>query len=172
VNALMDDAGQTRLRALYDTHAPALFRYAMRLTNGDRGRAEDIVQETMIRAWRHAKDDDGRSIRPWLFTVAHRIAIDAHRARVARPPESTDTMLAAVPSADDLDATLDRIVVLDALESLSGVHRDVIVQTYYLGRSVNEAADALGVPGGTVKSRSYYALRAMKLALAERGLDT
>jgi RNA polymerase sigma-70 factor (ECF subfamily) len=168
----LDEAAETRLRALYDAHAPALLRYAIRLTNGDRGRAEDIVQETLVRAWRHAKADDERSIRPWLFTVAHRLAIDAHRARSARPPEAPDTLLAAVPGGDDVDASLDRILVLDALQSLSEVHRSVIVQTYYLGRSVDEAARALGVPPGTVKSRSYYALRALKLALSERGVQT
>jgi RNA polymerase sigma-70 factor, ECF subfamily len=166
-----DDA-EASLRALYDQHAPVLLAYAMRLTNGDRARAEDIVQETLVRAWRHLDrlDEASGPVRPWLFTVAQRLAIDAHRARQARPHEVGAAALAAVPGLDELEPALDRIVIVDALDSLSREHRAVIVETYYRGRSVAEAARVLGVPEGTVKSRCYYALRALKLALAERGV--
>jgi RNA polymerase sigma-70 factor (ECF subfamily) len=162
------------LRALYEGHAPVLLAYAIRLTDGDRARAEDIVQETFVRAWRNLDKLDERAgpVRPWLFTVAQRLAIDAHRARKARPPETGDAVLAAVPSFDDVENTLDRIVIADALNSLSADHRAVIVETYFRGRSVAEAAKVLGIPPGTVKSRAYYALRALKLALAERGVTT
>lgn len=169
------DAGrEASLRALYDGHAPVLLAYALRLTGGDRGRAEDIVQETLLRAWRNLDrlGQDTGPVRPWLFTVAQRLAIDAHRARRARPAEVGDAALAAVPGLDELEPTLNRIVVTDALDSLSREHRAVIVETYYRGRSVAEAARVLGVPEGTVKSRCYYALRALKLALAERGVTT
>jgi RNA polymerase sigma-70 factor (ECF subfamily) len=77
-----------------------------------------------------------------------------------------------VPSLDDVEQTLDRILVADALQALTHEHRAVIVETYYRGRSVAEAATELGIPPGTVKSRCYYALRALKLALAERGVTT
>jgi RNA polymerase sigma-70 factor (ECF subfamily) len=166
------DDPEASLRALYDQHAPVLLAYAMRLTNGDRARAEDIVQETLVRAWRNLDrlDESAGPVRPWLFTVAQRLAIDAHRARHARPPEVGAAALAAVPGLDELEPTLDRIVIVDALDSLSREHRAVIVETYYRGRSVAEAAKVLGVPEGTVKSRCYYALRALKLALAERGV--
>ncbi|HEV7187186.1 MAG TPA: sigma-70 family RNA polymerase sigma factor [Blastococcus sp.] len=162
------------LRALYDEHAPALLGYALRLTDGDRVRAEDIVQETLLRAWRNLDRLDGNDgpVRPWLFTVAQHLAIDAHRARRARPAEVGDAALAAVPGLDELEGTLDRIIVTDALGALSHEHRAVIVETYYRGRSVAEAARVLGIPPGTVKSRCYYALRALKLALAERGVTT
>jgi RNA polymerase sigma-70 factor, ECF subfamily len=167
-----DAAGEESLRALYDQHAPVLLSYAMRLTEGDRARAEDIVQETLVRAWRHLDrlDQQDRPVRPWLFTVAQRLAIDAHRARLARPPEVGAAALASVPALDEIEHTLDRIVVVDALDSLSREHRAVIVETYYRGRSVADAARVLGVPEGTVKSRCYYALRALRLALAERGV--
>jgi RNA polymerase sigma-70 factor, ECF subfamily len=166
------DTREESLRALYDGHASALLAYALRLTDGDRGRAEDIVQETLVRAWRHLDrlDETAGPVRPWLFTVAQRLAIDAHRARRARPPETGDAVLASVPGFDDVEPALDRIVVTDALDSLSAEHRAVIVETYYRGRSVAEAAAVLGIPPGTVKSRSYYALRALRLALAERGV--
>jgi RNA polymerase sigma-70 factor, ECF subfamily len=161
------------LRALYEAHAPVLLGYALRLTGGDRVRAEDIVQETLIRAWRNLDrvDQDGdRPVRPWLFTVAQHLAVDAHRARRARPTEVGDGALASLPGMDQVEAVLDRVVVTDALHALSPEHRAVIVETYYLGRSVAEAARVLGIPPGTVKSRCYYALRALKLALAERGV--
>jgi RNA polymerase sigma-70 factor, ECF subfamily len=169
--------GETRernLRALYDAHAPALLAYALRLCGGDRARAEDVVQETLVRAWRHLEelDPEASPVRPWLFTVAHHLAIDAHRARRARPTEVNDAELALVPALDDLAGALDRIVVTDALGALSPEHRAVIVETYYRGRTVSEAAAVLGIPPGTVKSRCYYALRALKLALAERGVTT
>lgn len=168
----VDAAAEAQLRKLYDDHARSLFGYAMRLTNGDRGRSEDVVQETLIRAWRHRESlDAGRGpVRPWLFTVAHHVAVDAHRARSARPPEVGDVMLAALPAGDEMDKSLDRLVIGDALASLSDEHRAVIVETYYRGRSVSEAAASLAVPPGTVKSRTFYALRALKLALAERGV--
>jgi RNA polymerase sigma-70 factor (ECF subfamily) len=168
------NAAEESLRVLFDRHATVLLAYALRLADGDRGRAEDIVQETLVRAWRNIDrlDEAAGPVRPWLFTVAQRVAIDAHRARRARPPETGDAVLAAVPSLDELEHTLDRIVVADALESLSAEHRAVIIETYYRGRSVAEAAGILGIPAGTVKSRSYYALRALKLALAERGVTT
>jgi RNA polymerase sigma-70 factor (ECF subfamily) len=162
------------LRALYEAHAPVLLAYALRLTEGDRPRAEDIVQETLLRAWRNIDrvDRDDRPIRPWLFTVAQHIAVDAHRARRARPTEVGDAALAVLPGLDQVEATLDRIVVTDALHALSPEHRAVIVETYYRGRSVADAARVLGIPPGTVKSRCYYALRALKLALAERGVTS
>jgi RNA polymerase sigma-70 factor, ECF subfamily len=168
------ETGERDLRALYDAHALALLAYALRLCDGDRALAEDLVQETLVRAWRHLDrlDPAAGPVRPWLFTVAQHLAIDAHRARRARPPEVGDVALDAVPGLDRIESTLDRIVVTDALQSLSKEHRAVIVETYYRGRTVAEAAGVLGVPPGTVKSRCYYALRALKLALAERGVTT
>jgi RNA polymerase sigma-70 factor (ECF subfamily) len=168
-----DDAGTVFVRSVYAEHGEALLGHVTRLT-GDRARAEDIVQETVLRAWRNADklDDDDRPLRPWLFTVASRLVIDDHRARRARPAEVGDEALAATPDASpgaDLDAHLDRWQILDALNSLGTAHRDAIVETYYRGRTVTEAALALGVPAGTVKSRVFYGLRALRLALEERG---
>src|SRR3954451_15707186 len=165
-------AEDSALRALYKQHAAPLLAYAVRLCGGDRGRAEDIVQETLLRAWRHpqALDPERGPLRSWLFTVARNVAVDAHRARRARPSEVGDEALALVPAGDEIEHALDTWLIAEAMSSLTPDHRAVLVETYYRGRSVAEAASALGVPPGTVKSRTFYALRALKLALEERGV--
>jgi RNA polymerase sigma-70 factor (ECF subfamily) len=170
----VSSAEDSALRALYEQHAGPLFAYALRLTGGDRGRSEDIVQETLLRAWRHpqALDPERGPVRSWLFTVARNNAVDAHRARRARPTEVGDDALAVVPAVDEIEQALDRWLIADALATLSVEHRAVLVETYYRGRSVAEAAATLGVPAGTIKSRTFYALRALRLALEERGVTT
>jgi RNA polymerase sigma-70 factor (ECF subfamily) len=161
------------IRTLYAEHAGPLLGYVLRLTGGDRQRAEDVVQETLLRAWRHpeALAAASGSPRPWLCTVARHIVVDGVRARNARPPETSGEHLAEIAVEDDeLDRALTAWEVADALATLTPDHRAVLVETYFRGRSVAEAASVLGVPAGTVKSRTYYALRALRLALEERGL--
>lgn len=169
----MQTTDEELLRALCRDHAGALLNYAVRLTDGDRGRAEDIVQETLIRAWRNpqAVDPSRGSARPWLFTVALHVAIDGQRARRARPAEVDVETATVVGVPDGIDEALAGWLVEDALATLSPEHRSVLVETYYKGRTVAEAASALGIPAGTVKSRAYYALRALRLALEERGVN-
>jgi RNA polymerase sigma-70 factor (ECF subfamily) len=158
------------VRALYAEHAAPLLRYALRMTDGDRQRAEDIVQETLLRAWLHPEAIADRPARPWLFAVARNLAVDAHRARKARPYEVGESALTLIPVPDEADRVLESWAVADALAALRPDHRRVLLETYYRGRSVAEAAVVLGIPAGTVKSRAFYALRALKLALEERGL--
>ena len=158
------------IAALMRDHGGALLAHVRRRV-GDASRAEDIVQEVMLRAWRHADrlDPGGGSLRPWLFTTADHLATDAHRARRARPPEVGGAALDGCTVADATDRAADALDVAGALRALTPEHRSVLVETYYLGRTVAEAAAVLGIPVGTVKSRSYYALRALRLALEERG---
>lgn len=167
-------ADEAALRRLWDDHAGPLLGFVLRLTGGDRGRAEDVVQETMLQAWRHpeALDPARGPIRPWLLTVARRVVIDQYRARQARPDEVGDDGLADLATEDGIDAALDRWLVADALATLTAEHREALVHTYYAGRTVNEAAVTLGIPPGTVKSRVFYGLRALRLALEERGVST
>ncbi|MEU4506515.1 sigma-70 family RNA polymerase sigma factor [Streptomyces sp. NPDC024089] len=160
------------MRALYREHAGPLFAYVLRLVAGDRQRAEDVVQETLIRAWKNAGRLGGAtgSVRPWLVTVARRIVIDGHRSRQARPPETDPSPLEAVPAEDEMEKALWLMTLSEALDDLTTAHREALVETYFKGRTVSEAAEVLGIPSGTVRSRVFYALRSMKLALEERGI--
>ncbi|MFF3554084.1 sigma-70 family RNA polymerase sigma factor [Streptomyces tsukubensis] len=151
-------------------HGPALLSFLQGLTYGDQQRAEDLVQETLVRAWQHpeAFERPYESMRPWLFTVGRRLAIDARRSRLARPAEIGDGVLATVPDpADPVDPTdptesaVARLDVRAAVGSLSADHRAVLDRLYFQGLSVRETAESLGIPPGTVKSRTHYALRAL-----------
>jgi RNA polymerase sigma-70 factor (ECF subfamily) len=161
------------MQQLHADHAAALWRFTLRLVDNDRLRAEDVVQETMLRAWRHRKVLDGTppAVRAWLFTVARNIVIDEWRTRRSR----SELTFADVPEGEDLDDRTDELllswVVADALTRLSPEHRAVLLECYYRGRPVSEAARRLGVPEGTVKSRTHYALRALRLALEEMGVS-
>ena len=162
-------------RVLFDEHAGALLVYVQRLMRGDRQAAEDIVQETLLRAWRNADKVPERSRRPWLFVTARHLVIDAHRARQSRPPEVTaELMPMSTPGLGDddgLDAALDSVLVADALRTLSPEHRAVLFDSYYRGETAAQIAAARGIPAGTVRSRMYYALKALRLALHERGVN-
>ncbi|MGP4109432.1 sigma-70 family RNA polymerase sigma factor [Streptomyces sp. 4N509B] len=159
-------AREQTLRTLYEEHAPALHRYVLRLLSGDRHRAEDVVQETLLRSWLSRNLDTRQSLRPWLFTVARNLVIDDHRQRMARPQETGDSWLDDVATdADDVNRILSLHMLGPAVRALSPAHREVLYETYYVGRSTREAALAIGVPQGTVKSRLYHALRALRLAL-------
>ncbi len=164
---------EARAEALYRRYAVPLMVFCLKQTGGDRQWAEDVVQETFVRAWRNADrlDDDAESLMPWLATVARRIVIDDRRAKSARPQEVNPEPLEHVPGDDQWEPLLRGMVVADALQSLSHAHREVLVETVLRDRTVNEAAQVLGIPVGTVKSRVYYAIRALKLALEEKGLE-
>jgi RNA polymerase sigma-70 factor, ECF subfamily len=166
-----DDAAL--LRTLHDQHSRAVWAYVLRLTNGDAARADDVVQETMLRAWRNPQvlDQSQGSARAWLLTVARRIVIDDWRARSRR----SEVIVAELPetvepaSGDQADRTVDGLLVTEAMKRLSADHRAVLFECYHRGASVAEAAATLGVPPGTIKSRTHYALRALREALQEMG---
>ncbi len=170
----MASADAERLRILYADHAGPLLGYVLKLTNGDRAHAEDVVQETFLRAWQHSEAfaPDRGSPRAWLCTVARNLVVDGARARRARPKEVGEDALhlAAAAVEDDHDRMLLGWEVAEAMATLSPDHRAVLRETYFKGLSVAEAAKVLGIPPGTVKSRTYYALRALRLAFEERGI--
>jgi RNA polymerase sigma-70 factor (ECF subfamily) len=156
------------IRAVYKQHGQAVLAYATKLT-GDRAAAEDVLQETLVRAWRHSHvlvNGQG-SVRAWLLTVAGRIVVDRVRARAARPREVAESPAQAPMERDHADQVIDSMEVFEALQKPSEEHREVIVQLYFRGCSLREASTALGVPEGTVKSRSYHALRALRKSLSD-----
>jgi RNA polymerase sigma-70 factor (ECF subfamily) len=158
-----------RLRALHSRCAKPLTTYVVKLTLGDVRLAEDIVQETFLRAWQYilAHDDlDVGSFGPWLYTVARRLVVDVLRMRRSRPAEVlTDDLHRALVIDDDVDGMLTAQAVRAGLLRLSPEHRLVLVELYYRGRQVAELAKELGVPVGTIKSRSYYAKLALRAQL-------
>jgi RNA polymerase sigma-70 factor, ECF subfamily len=157
------------VRQLYSLHAEALHGYVERFCP-DRASADDIVQETFIRAWRHLAQlyTDDRPIRPWLFRVARNLLTDADRAARARPV--TVQAQPAEDARDDtgLDQILDRELVAVALQHLSPAHRRVLVETFYCGGTTATVARQLGIPHGTARSRLHYALQALRQQLQDR----
>jgi RNA polymerase sigma-70 factor (ECF subfamily) len=161
------------MRQLHDEHASALWKFCLHLTGNDRTRAEDVTQETLLRAWRNAAvlEESRGSVRSWLFTVARNIVIDEWRSKRTRKEIPTDDLAEFSGSEDRTDQLLLSWVVADALTQLSQEHRAVLLECYYRGRSVAEASRSLGIPEGTVKSRTHYALRALRLSLEELGVS-
>ena len=157
------------LRVLHDTHGAALFRYVARMT-GDNALAEDVVQESLLRAWKHPSilEQHDDATRAWLFTVARNLVIDDRRSAHFRREKTTDE-LPENGASDETESVLDAWLLSDVLSSLSLQHRRAIVSAYYLGNSVAEIARQEDVPIGTIKSRLHYALRALRLSLQERG---
>jgi RNA polymerase sigma-70 factor (ECF subfamily) len=156
------------IRALYREHGEALLAYVRAHVGGDHRRAEDIVQETMVRAWRHSEELTAETARPWLFRVARNLVVDGYRSRGRRPREVPAEAAESVPGSDELERALLSWQVAEALRNLTRAHREVLLELYYRDRTVAEAALVLRVPEGTVRSRAYYALRALKLVLEER----
>ncbi|MFC0844054.1 MULTISPECIES: sigma-70 family RNA polymerase sigma factor [Streptomyces] len=160
------------LRALYERHGSVLQRFAARMLGGDWHRAEDVLQEAAIRAWQHAAELDptAEALRPWLFHVVRNLVIDGYRGRQARPQEAGEPDVAHHPVPDGVDHALTAQVVVDAMRDLAPFQREVLLHVYYMGRSVSQTARVLGVPPGTVKSRTYYAIRALRAGLNSRGM--
>lgn len=156
------------MMALYREHGTALWRYALRLT-GDRSRAEDVVQDTLLRAWQHP-EVTAPTARAWLFTVARNLIIDQSRSARARNEIGSLAKTPEPAGPDEVTATLDRMLIADALARLSAEHRAVIRRSYYQGWSTARIAADLGVAEGTVKSRLHYAVRALRLTLQEMGV--
>jgi RNA polymerase sigma-70 factor, ECF subfamily len=162
-----DDSASTWLKS----HRLRLVGYVLPLVNGDVQAAEDVVQETMLRGWQHSGELNPEHAGSWLHAVARNIAISAyHRRRRSRPrevPLNENT----VPVTDDgLDRMFDAWLVAKALASVSPRHREVIVELFYQRRSVAEVAALLAIPEGTVRSRCFYGLRALRTQIEKQGI--
>jgi RNA polymerase sigma-70 factor (ECF subfamily) len=158
------------VREAYAAHAAELYGFAVR-SLGDSGLAEEAVQETFLRAWRAGERFDPQlgSLRTWLFAILRNVVIDLGRSRAARPSVAESGI---EPSVEPFDEALLSWQVEEALRRIGDQHRRVLVETFYRGRPYADVAEGLGVPEGTVKSRVYYGLRALRVALEEIGYET
>ncbi|SMD26471.1 RNA polymerase sigma factor [Kibdelosporangium aridum] len=159
------------LEELYRRYAHRVFEFGLRLL-GDRGLAEELVQETFLRLWRTADrfDVSRGSVAAYLFMLARSLAGDLLRRPSSRSFQPECAESGELPAANATDPMLTRLVVDQAMDSLSPAHREVLVLSYQGDLTQAAIAEILAVPLGTVKTRTYYALRALKLALAERGI--
>jgi len=158
------------VREAYAAHGAELYGFAIRSLS-DRGLAEEAVQETFLRAWRAGErfDPEIASLRTWLFAILRNVVIDLGRARATRPGLAEG---GTEPTVEPFDEALLAWQVEEALRRIGDQHRRVLVETFYRGRPYSEVAEELGVPEGTVKSRVYYGLRALRVALEEIGYES
>lgn len=163
--------GSEAMTALWGVHGSALIQFALKLTLGDRYRAEDIVQETLLRAWYHPEivGTGHISVRPWLLTVTRHVAIDMWRSRSRAEAAETfiDHRRACLPDpAEPIEHAVIALDVRALLAQLNPGHRQVIIEMYYRDHSIAETARILGIPPGTVKSRCCYGLRRLRDAFS------
>lgn len=161
---------------IYRDHAAVLRRFVGRAAI-DPARAEDVVQEVILRVWRQAPEV--QSMRAYLLQTARNMLIDMHRAASRRVTEvaadrdddSRARLDPRTPNPEiEIDRALDTILVEEALGRLQPDHRAVVVALYYQRLSTAEAAARLGIPAGTVKSRAFYAVRSLRTILDEMGV--
>jgi len=156
--------------AIYRDHGAALRRFVLSASR-DPQLAEDVVQETVLRVWQQAPEITG-SLRSYLFRTARNIMIDNYRKAQRRPAEALERELTdPVEAAERVDELLNRVLMEEALLRLSAEHRDVLVALHYRRFTVNEASVQLNIPSGTVKSRAFYAVRALRTILDEMGVE-
>jgi RNA polymerase sigma-70 factor (ECF subfamily) len=156
--------------AIYRDHGTALKRFVLSACR-DPQLAEDVVQETVLRVWQQAPEITG-SLRSYLFRTARNIMIDNYRKAQRRPLEAmTHDAPEFVDPAERVDELLNRVLIEEALLRLSSEHRDVLVALHYRRYTVQEASQQLNIPSGTVKSRAFYAVRALRTILDEMGVQ-
>jgi RNA polymerase sigma-70 factor (ECF subfamily) len=170
---LRTDRGEETMRALYRTYAGELYGFALN-SLGDRGLAEEVVQDVFTRVWRHADsfDPDRASFRTWIYGIARNAIIDLKRRGAVRPALASQGAEDAEAVADDsIERAMLGWQVSTALARLTPEHRQVIRLAHFQGMRLREIAEQTGLPLGTVKSRVSYALRGLRLALEEMGVE-
>lgn len=157
-------AAEARVAAVVSEHRDAVLALTLRLTRGDTGWAEDVVQETFIRAWRHWEHltPEHGSVRGWLIRVAHNLVMDGYRSARMRHGEVPLDEIDDVPLTESIDQILSAQVVQEALQLLPDLHRRALEATYLKDQTAAQAARQLDVPVGTVKSRVFYGLRMLR----------
>jgi RNA polymerase sigma-70 factor (ECF subfamily) len=157
------------VREAYAAHSGELYGFAVR-SLGDPGLAEEAVQETFLRAWKAGErfDPEIGSLRTWLFAILRNVVIDLGRARNSRPRVAEGGV---EPSVEPLEQALLAWQVEEAMRRIGDDHRKVLLETHFRARPYSEVAEELGVPEGTIKSRVYYGLKALRVAMEEMGYE-
>ncbi len=155
-------------RRLYRAYGGELYGFALSRL-GDRELAEEVVQDVFTNVWRRADDYDARrgTLRTWLYGITRNAIIDAERRRTRRPQALGHERSEDVAAEDPIELALQRWQMQLAFERLTPDHREAIRLTHVEGRKLKEVAELLGLPLGTVKSRVYYAMQALRLACEE-----
>jgi RNA polymerase sigma-70 factor, ECF subfamily len=157
---------EAAVRAIYARYAGPVLTVAMGML-AKRELADEVVQTTMLKAWRAASSfDPSRELAPWLYAIARRVAIDVYRReqRAAVPVELSDDQVAVVPLS--FERTWEAWEVRSALGQLAAEEREVVRLAHFVGMTHAEIAEQLGVPLGTVNSRSHRAHRRLAALLA------
>jgi RNA polymerase sigma-70 factor (ECF subfamily) len=173
ISRLADDSSGEGLRTLYRRYGGELYGFAFSALR-DRGLAEEVVQDAFTSVWRNADRFDPRraSFRTWLYAMTRNRIVDLRRRASSRPGLAAADTSAETGEIDrSLDEAMLRWQVGAALARLSPEHRTVLRMAHFEGLSLREIAEALGLPLGTVKSRSYYALRHLRLVLDEMEVE-
>lgn len=171
-DAERDSEARRRMAEIHAEHARPVLYFLLRLVGSDRNEAEDLLQETMLRAWRHIDSlpADHRDLRRWLLTVARHLTIDADRRRRARPREVQLENITGRATADD---TMETVIVThsvrEALHELTSDQRTILTDLYVHGRPIRQVAALRGIPVGTVKSRAHHAVQALRRAASGTG---
>ena len=168
---LRSDSTGESLRALYHAYSGELLGFALNALS-DRETAEEIVQETFTRAWRHADRYDPKraAVRTWLYQIARNAIIDSRRRAAVRPGLPQHDAAADAEGGATLEQAMLGWQVAAALERLTPEHRQMIRMAQFRGLTMREIAGHTGLPLGTVKSRTWYALRSLRLVLEEMGV--
>jgi RNA polymerase sigma-70 factor, ECF subfamily len=171
VDRLRSDETGEAMRALYRLYGGELYGFTLNAL-GDRGAAEEIVQEVFLRAWRHAGsyDRERAAVRTWLYQIARNAIIDSRRRAAVRPGLPQHEPLDEREGGASLEQAMLGWQVAAALERLTPDHRQMIRMAQFRGLTMREIAAHTGLPLGTVKSRTWYALRSLRLVLEEMGV--
>src|SRR5690349_12394436 len=157
------------MRTLYRRYARRLYRLGLGLL-GDPGLAEEVVQQSFERLWRSAGRFDAQrgSVGAYLTVIARSTAYDIARRPSSRPLLGLDE-IQVPPQRDSTDQILDTLIVRDALGQLPAAQGDVL-RLALDGLTQSQIAERMGVPLGTVKTRTFHGMKALRSALAERGV--
>ena len=159
------------MEELYRRYAGKLYWFGLHLL-GNAGLADELVQECFLRLWRTAGrfDTSRGTVSAYMFVIGRSIATDLHRRPSSRPLLPVEDAQVP-PQPDSADRIVESLMVRDALNSLTQAHREVLMLCHAEGLTQSQIAQRLGLPLGTVKTRMYHGLRALKAALAQRGFN-